>query len=129
MSNNNILKTSLPILLYDSECSLCRRFKTALENISNNEIQIISIHNEDIYKSFPSLNPVECNKEIHLIIDHENILKGKDTINYLIKLFPGVKKFSWLIESNMGKKTTDLFYNFINKRRAVLHNRCSNCNK
>ena len=46
-------KHPLPVLLYDSECVLCNRFKQALEHVSGAEIlTMVSIHEDEIYNEF-----------------------------------------------------------------------------
>ncbi|HLE12893.1 MAG: hypothetical protein A2504_13315 [Bdellovibrionales bacterium RIFOXYD12_FULL_39_22] len=126
----NNAKYPLPIILYDSRCQLCERFKVSLERANIHEkYNIVSIHDELIYQAYPVLNPAECKKHIHMIEIDGSILKGPDVIARLIDNFPIVSKFAWLIESDMGKKTLDYFYNMASRYRENVINRCGNCNK
>jgi predicted DCC family thiol-disulfide oxidoreductase YuxK len=126
MSNN---KTQA-ILFYDDECILCRRFKQALDLLpASHSILKLKIQDDEIYAKYPQLNKEECFQEIHLIDEFQNILKGPEVVKYLINQHPKVKKFSWLIESDMGKKSVDLFYNSVNQYRERLLKRCPKCKK
>ena len=121
--------SQLPLLVYDSECSLCLRFTQALQRLPGTaHINKISIHEENLYKNFPDLSKEECHKVVHLIIEDKTILAGAQVLEYLIERFPGVSKFAWLIESNMGRKTIDYFHKVANKCRQSLIKRCSTCN-
>lgn len=117
-----------PTLFYDPECTLCLRFKQALDRIPGTDrIQKLSIHEDETFKKFPQLNREECEKEIHLIDGQGNILKGDDVIKYLISQFPGVRKFSWLLESKMGQKALEYFNTVAKKSRESLRKRCPAC--
>lgn len=126
--SNGYDKYPLPCLLYDSECTMCTRFKQALERIPGaDSITKVSIHNNEIYTYFPSLDPAQCNQEVHLIDEDENILSGAEVITYLAKKFPGVKKIAWLLETNVGKKSLDYFYKMVSKYRNSSLNKCPSC--
>lgn len=120
----------LPILLYDSECTLCRRFKDALERIdSNKKIQFVSIHEKEIYQYFAELDIKECADVIHLIDEDKKIHRGAQVIEYLVSFFPAVSKFAWLIDSGMGKKALEFFYDRVNDLRKSELNSCQACHK
>lgn len=117
------------ILLYDDTCSLCRRFKDALERIPGSEkIQMVSVHDENIYVSLPQLEKNECLKEIHFVDLNLNVFKGKDALTQVIKRFPLAEKFSWLIESGMGQKVINYFNDTAKFYREHLIKDCKNCN-
>jgi predicted DCC family thiol-disulfide oxidoreductase YuxK len=118
----------LPLLIYDSKCSLCVRFTQALQNLpGTNKINKISLHTEELYSRYPLLNKEDCKKVIHLILENNEILAGPKVLEHLIELFPGVSKFTWLIESKMGQKTLDYFHKVANKARQSLIKRCPTC--
>ena len=125
MDDNNY---SLPCLLYDSQCTLCERFKKGLERLgANNTYTIISIHDSNIFSVYPQLKKEDCEKELH-ILDHDlKIYKGADAITHIAKSFPKVSKIAWLMETDAGKKTVDFFYDKAQKCREYLLNRCPNC--
>lgn len=117
------------IILYDENCSLCRRFKEALERIPGTEkIMMVSVHDENIYGTFPQLDKNECLKEIHFLDLNLNIFKGKDALTQIIKRFPLAEKFSWLIESGMGQKVINYFNDTAKFYRDHLIKDCKNCN-
>ena len=118
----------LPCIIYDHKCTLCERFKLALKKIGvDKRYSFASIHEKSIYEQYPELKEDECHQVMHLIDVNGTIYKGPDAITHLISEFPGVSKFSWLIESDMGKKTLDYFYSMVNKCRGHLINKCPDC--
>lgn len=123
-------KYDLPIILYDSECTLCNRFKQAIERIPGIEsYRLVSAHDDQVYKRYPFLQKEKCLQILHVIDKNEEIFTGGDAINHLITHFPGIKKFSWLAESGMGKKAIDFFYEVANKYREYRYEECSGCKK
>jgi predicted DCC family thiol-disulfide oxidoreductase YuxK len=122
------INTQKTVLLYDKQCSLCQRFKSSLEKIdTQNKIELIDLHNPKVYQVFPFLKLEDCLEEIHLVLPTGEVLKGSNSVKHLIGLFPSVSKFSWLIESEVGEKSVDFFYQMTNKLRDKLRNRCSDC--
>ncbi|MDP7319292.1 MAG: DCC1-like thiol-disulfide oxidoreductase family protein [Bacteriovoracaceae bacterium] len=116
------------VLLYDSECSLCTRFKKALEHLdSESLIEYKSIYDQEVYLNYPQLNTEECQQEVHMIIEDGKVIRGGDVIEYLVKIFPGVSKFSWLIESESGKKAINVFYKKLNDMRLMKKRNCFTC--
>lgn len=121
-------KPKLPILLFDQECPLCVRFKETLIRTEGFEnLNPIAYQNDEVYIAYPSLSKENCAAEIHLLLEDESILKGSDALAYLLKLNPSISKFSWLIESNMGKKAIDYFHQMTDYYRQVARKRCSSC--
>ncbi len=117
-------------LLYDSECTLCVRFKKALEILDNQDrMHYRSIYETAVYFDFPELNQAECEEVVHLIDSEGKIYRGSEVIEFLIKQFPGVKKFSWLLESDSAKKAMDVFYDQINDMRIMKKRKCFRCGK
>ena len=120
----------LPIILYDSECGLCVRFMKAFKRIPDtDDYSFIPIQNEDIFSTFPQLNKEECFETLHLIDHHGKILKAGEATSFLVKKFPLVEKFQWLIEKDMGKKTVSIFYEVVNKYRRAIKKTCPKCGK
>jgi predicted DCC family thiol-disulfide oxidoreductase YuxK len=120
----------LPILLYDQECELCKRFKLSVENIDREQlINFIPIQDEQVYFYFDQLDIKECYEKVHLIDQDNKIYQGKEVIEFLVNIFPQVSKFSWLLESNMGQKALDFFYDKVNEyRKKSLKKNCHKCN-
>lgn len=116
------------VLFYDSECSLCLRFKKAMEFLDlNSEIEFVSIHNEEAFERFPNVNRDECFETIHLLTSSDEIITGGDVLDFLIKLSPGVKKYAWLLESQAARTAMDAFYNRLNDMRIMKKRRCFTC--
>lgn len=120
----------LPILLFDSKCPLCVRFKDSLMRLDGaHSITPVSIYNDDIYKQYPFLDRDSCQQEVHFITKDGQVLKGNQAIEHLIKLYPLVNSFSWLIESNMGKKAINYFHQMTDTYRKNLKRKCPSCVK
>jgi predicted DCC family thiol-disulfide oxidoreductase YuxK len=123
MENKN-----LPLLLFDDRCTLCLRFKQALERIpESGEIRMVSIYHQPIYEEFPHLNREECQKHVHFINEKGEIFKGEEAIAQLVIKFPIIKKFSWLITSGMGQKALRYFHKIAKSYREKLIKECKNC--
>lgn len=123
-----IFKT--PCLLYDKECALCRRFKESLERTElNQQLYFYPIQEPKLLEAFPFLQADEIQSEVHLVLDHKvpNIIKGSEVVTYLSTLNPKIKKFAWLIESEVGKKATNIFYRSVNRYRDSLRKQCPKC--
>lgn len=117
----------LPLIVFDSECSLCVRFTQALKLLDiKNTLNFESLYNENLYKQFNELDRDECEKEVHLVLDGE-ILKGPEVVEYLVERIPGAKKISWLIESEASKGAMNLFYKKINTMRLKQKKGCKTC--
>ena len=119
-----------PIILFDNDCILCKRFKESLEKIPEiHEYSFIPIQNDNIFSAFPHLNKEECFETLHLIDFEGKVYQGGKAVSHLIEKFPMVAKFAWLVEKDVGKKTVDFFYNAVNKYRKALKRKCPKCNK
>jgi predicted DCC family thiol-disulfide oxidoreductase YuxK len=115
-------------IIYDSECSLCVRFKKALQFLDvDKHITFKSLHDNGTYIDYPELVKEECEELIHLIDETGKIYRGGDVIEYLVKLFPGVKKFAWLLDSESAKNAMDAFYGRLNDMRIMKQKRCYTC--
>tara|TARA_Y100000590_G_scaffold281237_2_gene316328 strand:+ start:220305 stop:220658 length:354 start_codon:yes stop_codon:yes gene_type:complete len=101
----------------------------ALENLPGTEdITKIPLQDENLYSHFTNLTIDDCYEEIHYIDENEQILKGNQVPEALINKFPAVKKFSWLIESQMGQKAIDYFHHVAANYRKKLKKGCTGCN-
>lgn len=122
------MSSKRPVLIYDQECSLCERFKKALDFLDKEErIEKVALQEDWIYENYPKLKREECEEVIHLIDANGNILKGPEVVEFLVSFYPGVKRFSWLIESESGKKAVDFFYDKVNQIRKNLKDDCPDC--
>lgn len=120
----------LPVLIYDEDCPLCVRFMQALERLPGTEaITKIPLQDENLYLHFTEITQDECFEEMHYIDEDGKILKGNQVPEVLIGKFPAVKKFSWLIESQVGQKAIDYFHLMASKYRKHLKKDCPDCKK
>lgn len=115
-------------LIYDKDCTLCDRFKQALERIdSEKQYQFHPIQEEETYQKFSDLDPVECQRDVHLITADGQRLIGEDVVSFLLSETPGVKKFAWLLENDMGQKAISVFHKTTKQLREKLRTRCPGC--
>ena len=122
------MRPTRPVLIYDSECSLCERFKKGLDFLDKEEkIQKVALQEDWPFETFENLNREECEEVVHLVTEEGKMLKGAEVVEYLVSFYPGVKRFSWLIESESGKKAVDFFYDKVNQIRKNLKDDCRGC--
>ena len=120
----------LPALFYDSDCAMCIRFKDSLIRLpGGDKICMLSIRESDIFASFPEIDPLEAVETIHLMNEERRIFKGPEVIQYLLEYYPGVSKFAWLLDNQVGKKALELFYKSINQYRKSTLGNCKSCHK
>lgn len=93
------------------------------------DLHFYPISEPGLLESFPHLNKEAIQKEVHLIIDNEErtSLHGADVIRYLARHNEAVKKYSWLLDTDVGQKASEIFYQSVNKLRESLHNHCPKC--
>ncbi len=121
---------SLPLLLFDDQCPLCVRFSQSLKMAGReNAPTLLSIHHPELLSIFPTLKLEECTQTIHFIDARSVLYTGSEAVTELVKLIPAAEKFAWLIDSAMGQKAVDFFYNTANRMRDSLLNRCGACKK
>lgn len=124
------MKHQTPCILFDPECPLCLRFKQILERLDFDiSLSFYPIDDPNLNESFPDLNLDEVFAEVHLILNDEQktALKGAEVISFLAQHNESVKKYAWLLDSNVGQKASELFYQSVNKLRESLHNGCPKC--
>lgn len=116
-------------ILFDSDCTMCTRFKQGLEMIDRDKhIEFISARDDSTYERFKFINKEDALDKVHLI-KGEKVFKGGDIVAELVKLYPSVSKLAWLLETEAGKKAMDLFYNKVDELRKSRLNPCPKCNK
>lgn len=117
-----------PFVLYDSECTMCTRFKQVLEKLDReNEINFYSARESEVYEHFEELNEEDCLDTIHCMDENGKIYKGSETIIYLSKIVPGIKDHQWLLETDVARKAADIFYSAVNNYRKSKLNSCPKC--
>lgn len=126
MEKNN--RYSLPLLIYDGDCALCTRFALSIERCPETcHIQIAPYQDKKIFSFYPQLSLEQCQTHPHLIQENGELLVAEEVIEFLVSLYPVVKKFSWLLEKNAGKKTIELFYSATSRLRKNLKKDCPKC--
>jgi predicted DCC family thiol-disulfide oxidoreductase YuxK len=122
------MKYHLPVVLYDSECPLCLRFKQGLEFLDKN-LCFISAREDFIYTEFPELSRQACLEKVHLITEEKKILSGPEVVDYLAQKLPGVNKLGWLLDTDQGKKVKEYFYQKVEELRELTNKNHSDCNE
>lgn len=121
-------KYAVPFVLFDDQCILCVRFKQAFEKASGKtELNFVALSDAEIFDHYPMLNPNACQKEIHLVKENLDVLKGGEVVEYLLVHMPWCKPFVWLIESEKGKKAINYFYDKSDQLRNRLKKDCGSC--
>ncbi|MBL7665117.1 MAG: DUF393 domain-containing protein [Bacteriovoracaceae bacterium] len=119
----------LPFILYDSECQLCVRFKQGLEMLDkNHQLHFYPLQDAKVFTQFPFLDPQKVEQKVHLVTTEQKVLEGGEVVEYLLKMIPGVEKFSWLLDNNVSKKTMGFFYDTVDFLRKNTHS-CNSCSK
>lgn len=123
------MKSNQYTLLFDPECSLCARFKVSLEHLdTRKQISFRSIFEENLSVEFPFLQEESFQKDVHLIRSDGEVFVGGEVIAELLKTFPLVSKFAWLIDSESSKKALGFFYKSLSRMRGSLVD-CPKCQK
>jgi predicted DCC family thiol-disulfide oxidoreductase YuxK len=119
-----------PLIIFDQECPLCVRFKQSLLFLDRgNKFDFAPLQDETIYIKYPILSREECEKDIHILIDKNEVVKGTEALEFLIKNYPKVKSFAWLLESDSGKKAVNLFHDKVSELRQAYKKNCPGCAK
>lgn len=120
-----------PIVLYDSECSLCTRFRQGIEMIDKNiNFHFLSIHSPKAKELSLHFKLDSIHEKMHLIDENFNIHIGSDAITFMTSKLPAVSKFTWLLQTDIGKKTSDFFYDKVNQiRHSMIEKDCHHCSK
>ncbi len=124
------MSTPKAVIIFDSECPLCTRFKQGLELMDfNKSIRFLSVQDEKTFEEFPELNKEHCLSEVHLVTSTREILKGHEVVEYLVKTLPGVSKLSWLLDTESGKKASQFFYQKVEELREIIKEKegCNEC--
>ena len=117
-----------PFLVYDDSCSLCCRFKMALERIpGTSKLDFVPLSSETLFEDHPYLNKQDCTKEVHLVESPEKIHVGAQALEFLVESIPACRPFLWLIESERGQKSLDYFYRKTNELRERVRRDCPGC--
>ena len=122
------MKYHLPLVLYDTECPLCLRFKQGLEYLDKN-LCFVSAREDEIYTEFPELDRQACLEKVHLITEHKKILVGPEVVDYLAQRLPGIAKLAWLLDNEQGKKVKEFFYQKVEELRELSQKSNEDCNQ
>lgn len=125
------MELKLPLLLYDAECPLCVRFKQGLERLdAHHRVQFVPLQEEQVFSRFPQLDREACRAKVHYLRENGDVLVGSEVVTELLKHYPGVEKLGWLLDSEVGRKTVDFFYQQVeNFRQKALADKesCERC--
>lgn len=85
------------------------------------------IQDEDIFKQYPQLDPEACRLKVHYLREDGALLTGSEVVTELLHHFPGVSKFGWLLDSEVGRKTVDFFYQQVEQMRQRMKEKDESC--
>lgn len=117
-----------PLLLYDADCPLCVRFKQGLERLDvDKRVTYCPIQNEEVFAQFTQLDRLACRQKVHYLREDGAVLTGGEVVTELLHHFPGVSKFGWLLDSEIGRKTVDFFYEQVEQMRTRMKEKEESC--
>jgi predicted DCC family thiol-disulfide oxidoreductase YuxK len=121
-------KYPVPFVIYDDQCILCVRFKQAFEKSSQKStLHFVPLSDDEVFGQYQILDKAQCQKEIHMVKENLEILKGPEVLEYLLQNMPWCQPFLWLIESENGKKALNYFYQKSDMLREKLKRDCGTC--
>lgn len=122
-----------PLLIYDAQCPLCLRFKQSLERLdSSGRLSYVSLDQIEVFQQFPQLDSSACAARVHYLREDGAVLTGGEVIAELLKHYPGIGKIAWLLETDVGKKTVEFFYQQVENVRQKMkadEEACGTCKK
>lgn len=120
----------IPCIIYDSNCTMCKRFKEALERMDTNKVySFYSIHDESLYEAFPFLSKEACHEKVHLVESPDRVYQGGDIILALKNEIPLINKISWLLDHEASMKAINFFYDKVSELKNSKLNTCADCKK
>lgn len=125
-------KLKTPLLLFDKDCQLCLRFKIALEKLDiENRINFVPVGTDQVYHDFPDIDREQSKEVLHFIDEKGVVHRGGEIAPALANQFPAINKISWLLETDVGKKISNFFYDKVNELRksSLLERHCPDCHK
>lgn len=123
------MEKKLPALLFDGNCTLCVRFKGSLEKTSEFfDLNFYDINDPKTFELFDNISAADATATLHLVDQDQQIHVAEKAVEWLLKKNEKVKDWLWLIDSKMGQKALEFFYNQTNKLRKQLKNNCLGCN-
>ncbi len=115
------MELKLPLLVYDAQCPLCVRFKQGLERLDvNQRVCYVALSESEVFARYPQLNAADCASQIHYVREDGAVLVGGEVITELLKHFPAVGKLAWLLETEVGKKAVNFFYQQVENLRQKI---------
>ena len=123
------MEFKLPLLVYDAECPLCVRFKQGLERLdAHQRVSYVPLQDVEVFQKFPQLDRTACAAKVHYLREDGAVLVAGEVVTELLKHFPGVDKFGWLLDSEVGRKTVDFFYEKVEAYRRISQEKsCERC--
>jgi predicted DCC family thiol-disulfide oxidoreductase YuxK len=127
------MELKLPLLVYDADCPLCVRFKQGLERWDvDKRVCYVPLTHVEVFVTYPQLDPEKCRAVVHYIREDGTVLVGGEVVTELLKHYPGVSKLAWLLDSEVGRKTADFFYQKVEAVRQKMISdeaACGTCKK
>ncbi len=69
------------IVFYDGSCSMCIGVTGWLSKIDHKkQFQLEPYQHSELLKDYPQIDPANCEKEIHVINEHGEVLHGADAM-------------------------------------------------
>ena len=116
------------VILYDPNCSICRKIKTILSEIDLDHAFVFTpITDEEVFTQNPSLNYWDVRKTIHIIDDQGHIFKSEHAVIKILEKIKLLKKLGPVLTTKVGLKMTKIGYEALNQYRLRQKENCSEC--
>jgi len=120
-------ETAKSILVYDGECSFCRRsVKRIAARDRGKTIEFVARQTEGLTKRFPALDEADFNKGMRLITPDDVIYVGADAAHQVAKQLPYWRRMAWLYRVPGVRQLARAGYVWIAANRQSLGGRCDN---
>ncbi|HEY5765119.1 MAG TPA: DUF393 domain-containing protein [Candidatus Deferrimicrobiaceae bacterium] len=109
------------ILIYDGECSVCRRAVEWIRSRALPEsLEFLSLHSEELTRRFPSLDPAECRRAAHLVLPGGSVLAGERAAPEVFDRLPGYRWAAVCLRLPGARLLSGIAYRFLAGRRHAI---------
>ena len=93
------------LLVYDSSCSLCVKFKNLAKSLDRRKrIEEASLSDSRIQDWAPGFDPQKIAKNFHLILPDGRVATGEMALPELLGLLPAGRPLAWVLRNLPGSR-------------------------
>ena len=112
-------------VLYDGQCSLCRR---SVEQLARRDtrraLELRDLHATNLQQLHPALTREACVREMHVVTADGRVLAGFDAFRYLWRQLPSTRWWAWVLYVPPAPLAGRLVYRWIARHRLALRCGC-----